>query len=76
MNMANMKSGNHNSENLYIKHFHIADTNYNLFLTEEMMNKLRKVNFLDEKKMNSKIRIAQKDKFGKSKFGLKEFHEE
>jgi len=60
MNMANMKSGNHNSENLYIKHFHIADTNYNLFLTEEMMNKLRKRNLFEgKKKMNRKMQIAQ-----------------
>jgi hypothetical protein len=61
MNMANMKSGNHNSENLYVKHFQIADTNYNLFLTEEMMNKLRKRNLFEgKKKMNRKMQIAQR----------------
>jgi hypothetical protein len=61
MNMANMKSSNHNSENLYIKHFQIADTNYNLFLTKEMMNKLRKRNiFVGKKKMNRKMQIAQR----------------
>ena len=60
MNMANMKSGNHSSENLYIKHFSIADTNYNLFLTEEIMNKLRKRNLFEgKKKMNRKMQIAQ-----------------
>ena len=60
MTMTNMKFEIFSSENLYVKHFHIADTNYNLFL-EEKMNKLTKKDlFGKKKKMNGKMQIAQK----------------
>jgi len=60
MIMINMKSEIFNSENLYVKHFHIADTNYNLFL-EEKMNKLTKKDLFGKtKKVNGKMQIAQK----------------
>ncbi len=60
MIMTNMKSEIFSSENLYVKHFHIADTNYNLFL-EEKMNKLTKKDLFGKKtKMNGKMQIAQK----------------
>ena len=44
-----MKSEIFSSENLYVKHFHIADTNYSLFL-EEKMNKLTKKDFFGKKR--------------------------
>jgi hypothetical protein len=60
MIMTNMKFGIFSSESLYVKHFHIADTNYNLFLEE--MNKLTKKDlFGKKKKMNGKMQVAQKN---------------
>ncbi len=49
MIMINMKFEIFSSENLYVKHFHIADTNYNLFL-EEKMNKLTKKDLFGKKR--------------------------
>ena len=76
MTMTNMKSEIFSTENLYVKHFHIADTNYNLFL-EENMNKLTKKDlFGKKKKMSGKMQDRAKEKYVKSKFGLKEFHKD
>ena len=58
--MTNMKSGIFNSENLYVKHFQIAETNYNLLLMEERMAKLTKELFEGKRKVNGKVEIAQK----------------
>jgi hypothetical protein len=76
MTMTNMKSEIFSSENLYVKHFHIADTNYNLFL-EEKMKKLTKKDLLEKKKkMKGKMQIAQKKNVLRTSFGLKEFRKD
>lgn len=44
---ATLKSSNVNTENSYLTHFHIANQNLNLFLTEEI-HSLMKRNFPDK----------------------------
>ena len=49
---ANLKSSNVNTENSYLTHFHIANENLNLFLTEEIHTFMKR-NFPDKTRRQS-----------------------